>query len=85
LKYKYDKIDGLGKTSKESSLALILWTAVHSALEFVYKQRTNLRTPEITQMFQRYEAVFRKEVKDSTTEFLDEEVQITLWIDDTPI
>jgi putative RecB family exonuclease len=78
LKYKYDKIDGLGKTNKESSLALILWTAVHSALEFVYKQRTNLRTPEILQMFQRYEAIFRKEVKESTTEFLDEEVQITL-------
>ena len=51
---------------------------MHSALEFVYKQRTNLRTPEITQMIQRYEAVFRKEVKETTTEFLDEEIQVTL-------
>lgn len=32
----------------------------------------------MSQMFQRYEAVFRKEVKETTTEFLDEEVQITL-------
>jgi RecB family exonuclease len=74
LKWKYDKIDGLGKTTKESSLSLILGTAVHSALEFVYKQRTNLKTPHIDQMLQRYEAVFKKECKETTTEFLDEEI-----------
>ncbi len=78
LKWKYDKIDGLGRTTKESSLALILGSAVHSALEFVYKQRTNLKTPSIEQMFERYEAVFQKECKETTTEFLDEEITMFL-------
>lgn len=78
LKRKYDKIDWLGKTTKESSLSLILWTAVHSALEFVYKQRTNLKTPHIEQMLQRYEAIFKKECKESSTEFLEEEIHTFL-------
>lgn len=73
LKYKYDKIDGLGKTTKETSLSLVLWTAVHAALEFVYKQRTNLKTPDISQMLQRYTSIFNKECAESSTEFLDEE------------
>lgn len=73
LKRKFDKIDGLGKTTKESSLTLILGTAVHAALEFLYKQRSNLRTPLQEQVIQVYTMTFSKECSESSTVFLDDE------------
>lgn len=74
-KYKYDKIDGLGKETKESSLILILGTAVHAALEFLYKQRTNLKTPLYEQVLQIYLMTFTKEMQESTTTFTPEDTE----------
>ena len=45
-KYQYDKLDGLGKNTQESSLHLALGHAVHYALEYLYNQVTDIKLPD---------------------------------------
>lgn len=46
---------------------------MHAALEFLYKQRTNLKTPLLDQLLQWYFMTFSNECASSATEFIPEE------------